>query len=223
MHVGFILDGNRRWAKKQGKNSFFGHQAGIKNFEEISEFCVQNSEINEISAFALSTENLKNRTKIELRNLFAIFSRFVKKNQKKFLQQKTKVKFLGNLDLLPKSLQQDFFELEKKTAKILQPNLKLNLAVAFGGRDDIFRAAEKLKNSSEKFCLENLEKFLDSGGSNLDLLIRTGGKNRISNFMLWESAYCEIFFSEKLWPDFKIEDLQNAINFFKKTKRNFGK
>lgn len=222
MHIGFILDGNRRWAKKRLLPKAIGHKKGIENFENIVKICGEKEEIQTISAFALSTENLQ-RSEEELKNLFEIFSNFARKIEI-FIKNKVHVRFLGNISLLPQDLQEDFQSLENHTKVFEGGRLNLNVCIAFGGRDEIVRAAEKVAQAHEEFTEENIEKYLDSRKSPpMDLLIRTGGKKRISNFMIWEAAYAELYFSEKMWPEFLEEDLEGALEFYKEQKRTFGK
>ena len=221
MHIGLILDGNRRWAKSLGRSVAAGHQEGIDNFERITRFAAEHPEISTISAFALSTENLQ-RGALELANLFSIFSSFATTKAQEMIACGGRVHVLGNLELLPKNLQKDLRELEEKTKD--GKKLVVNLCIAFGGRDEIVRAAKVLSESEEEITEDSLAHQLDSAHSPpMDLLIRTGGKKRISNFMIWEAAYAELSFSSKMWPEFTPEDLQDAIDFYKDQKRTFGK
>lgn len=221
MHIALILDGNRRWAKKRGYPVFFGHKKGIDNLEKILKICAKDEEIKYISAFALSTENMK-RDKKELKNLFDLIERFAKKT-KKFIEYQITVKPIGDFSVFPISTKNALKNLQKET--IGGKNLYFAPALHFGGRDEIVRAVNKLLKSGVKKITEDIfSKTLDTAKMPpVDLLIRTGGKNRLSNFLLWECAYAEIYFSEKMWPEFEKNDLYEAIEFFKKTQRNFGK
>ncbi len=220
MHIGLILDGNRRWAQSQGVPKMIGHKKGIENFKRIALHTFRNENVNTISAFALSTENLQ-RSAFELKNLFRIFLLFAKGSVAEFRENNVSVRFLGRLDLLPKNVQKSFSSLTEETASGVKT---LNICVAYGGRDEIIRAAEKLCKAGEEWSEENFARHLDNPLSPpMDLLIRTGGKNRISNFMLWEAAYAEIYFSDKMWPDFSVNDISSALQYFKKQTRTFGK
>ena len=223
MHLALILDGNRRWARSRGLPPFFGHRKGLENLKGILRFCARNSQIKFCTAFALSTENLK-REKSELENLFGLLENFASKAED-FSSLGIKVKPIGNLQLLPQSTKQALLDLQSQTRK--GANLVFAPAVCFGGRDEILRACQRIMQSDEtakNFDEKFLESFLDTAGfPPVDLLVRTGGKKRLSNFLLWEAAYSELFFTTKMWPEFSESDLQNALDFFHETKRNFGK
>lgn len=220
MHIGLILDGNRRWAKKCGLPAAVGHKKGIENFQSIIEFASELERVETISAFALSTENL-NRSETELNNLFRLFQGIEKKIPK-LVKHGICTRFLGNLDLLPNKLQESFQRVTEATKA--GKNLAVNICVAFGGRDEIIRAAKAIHNVGGEFSEENLDRHLDSHQTPLlDLVVRTGGQRRISNFMIWEAAYAELYFTDALWPEFSHDDLQQAIAFFDQQKRNFGK
>lgn len=220
MHIGLILDGNRRWAKKRGLPSAFGHKKGGENFEKIASLCAGRDDIIALSVYALSTENLLRDPK-ELEGIFKVFYSYEKKIAS--LQQAgMKVKFSGNLKLLPEKLQLCFQHIEGETSS--GKKLLLQLCVAHGGKDEILRAAQKVHESREEFTVENLEKYLDSAvAPPLDLVIRTGGAQRLSNFLLWQAAYAELYFTETLWPDFDEQALEEAIGFYHAQQRNFGK
>lgn len=221
MHIALILDGNRRWARNSGLPAAFGHKKGIENFENITRYIRKRRDIAHASAFALSTENLQ-RSEKELKNLFQIFKRYAQKNIPEFQEKGIRARFFGNIDLLPESLQKAFLHMEKETKN--GNALGLNICVAYGGRDEIVRAAEKLHLSDKEWTEDNLTKHLDSSPApDVDLLIRTGGKSRISNFMLWKLAYAELYFSEKMWPEFSEADLGEAVSFYQDQKRTFGK
>lgn len=221
MHIAFILDGNRRWAKKRLLPAAIGHKKGIERFEQlILHIAREKKDITAVTAFALSTENL-NRNPKELKNLFELFLRFAAKSQE-YLAENIRVRFWGNRNLLPKKLQESFAQMEEDTREAT--GLQLNLCVAYGGRDAIVRAGQALAASGESWSEEALGRQLESATSPpLDLLIRTGGKYRISNFLLWEVAYAELYFSEKMWPAFDKKELEKALSFFHEQKRTFGK
>jgi undecaprenyl diphosphate synthase len=162
------------------------------------------------------------RSETELKNLFQIFQQYAQKNISEFQEKGIRTRFFGNTTLLPGSLQKAFLQMEEETQK--GRRMDLNICVAYGGRDEIVRAAEKLHRLNEEWTEEGLAKKLDSSPSpDIDLLIRTGGKSRISNFMLWKLAYAELCFYEKMWPEFSEEDLNEAILFYQDQKRTFGR
>lgn len=219
MHIAFILDGNRRWAKDNFLPEGVGHKKGIENFKKIVKECAKIEEIKEISAFALSTENLT-RSKDELDNLFKIFNTFANEI-KDFVDENIQIIISGRTELLPEYLQKSLNNAVKKTKKE-NPNVILNLCIAYGGKSAIVQSVKKTLKCNQEINEENIIKNMNHNLSPIDLLIRTGNKKRISNFMLWELAYSEIFFSEKMWPAFSKRDLIEAIDFFKKQKRTFG-
>jgi len=221
MHLGLILDGNRRWAKQQGKLAGFGHQAGFDNFICITKHCAGLEQIKTISAYVLSTENLK-RSKFELDNLFSIFINLATKHTAELKQNGVKVRLVGNLELLPDKVRLALENMAAETAD--NKKLLLQICIAYGGQDEIVRAVNKVGVKNLLPCsLEDFSKEIDSAlGGKIDLVIRTGGKKRLSNFMLWQSAYAELYFSEKMWPEFGVEDLDKALKFFFKQQRNFG-
>ncbi len=221
MHIGLIMDGNRRWAKNLGKNKFFGHKKGVENLEMFTEICADDPEIKILTVYTLSTENM-NREQKELDNLFALLEKFAKK-WKKFVKNGIRVKIFGDVSKLPKSCQKALKELEEKTKN--GEKLIFCPAINYGGRDEIIRAVNKLfKKIPQKITEKDLEKFLDTEDlPAINLVIRTGGKKRLSNFMLWQSAYAELYFLDKMWPEFTEKDLQEAIFYYKSVQRNFGK
>lgn len=220
MHVGIILDGNRRWAKRRAMPAVFGHKKGVDNFEDIANYAAASGEIDTLSAYALSTENLR-RSQTELNALFEIFLSFEKKVPS-YREQGIRVRFSGNLALLPQKLCDSFARIIEQTAE--GSNLVLNLCIAHGGRDEIVRAAARIAEAKEAFSEAGFEKFLDTAGlPPVDLVIRTGGAHRLSNFLLWQCAYAELYFTETLWPAFSRAEFDSALEFYQKQQRNFGR
>jgi len=217
-HVAIIMDGNRRWAKAKGLSSREGHRQGVKALEKVVKSSIK-EKIKFLTVYALSTENLKEREKTELRDLFFLIkSGFVEKLPL-LEKEKVAVNFIGNLARLPFSVQ----KIAQKTAERLKNNsrLYLNIAIAYGAREEILRAVEKAQGKS--LSEEEFSKYLYT--KNLpdpDLLIRTGGQIRLSNFLLWQSAYSELYFTDTLWPDFDESEFKKALNEFSARKRNFG-
>jgi undecaprenyl diphosphate synthase len=222
-HIAVILDGNRRFAKSQGKESWKGHEAGADTFENFLKWCKE-LEIKEITAYVLSTENLK-RDKIELDFLFSLFKKFFKKfqNSKEVHENKVRIRFIGDLSLVSKDIQSQAREVEEKTKAY--NNYILNFCFAYGGRLELVDAFNKLhkeKSKDETITEQDITNNLWLEESP-DLIIRTGDSSRTSNFLPWQSVYSEWIFLEKMWPEFTKEDLINCIKEFQSRKRKFGK
>ncbi|CAL4321043.1 polyprenyl diphosphate synthase [Buchnera aphidicola] len=226
-HIAIIMDGNGRWAKKRGKPKIFGHQEGIKAVYRSIQFALFNN-IEVLTLYAFSNENWK-RSSIEVRNLMFLFEKILKKDVLNLNKYNIKLKILGNKKKLHSALQKQIKISELLTSK--NKGLKLNIALNYGGRQDILRGVKNIVNKIflGKLDISDLQedtfssvlstKFLPP----VDLLIRTGGNIRISNFLLWEIAYSELYFTDIFWPDFNSRSFTKAINQFKKRKRNFGK
>jgi tritrans,polycis-undecaprenyl-diphosphate synthase [geranylgeranyl-diphosphate specific] len=219
-HIAVIVDGNRRYAVNNGMNKFQGHYQGAKKIDDFLDWSLEFG-INEVTLYVLSTENLK-RTKEELDALFKLFIEFFNKykNDKRIEKNKLKIRFIGDLSLVPENIAKLARELEEKTKN---NNKKiLNFCFGYGGRLELVKCFNSLKNKSgvitEKDITNNL--WLSSEP---DLIIRTGGNKRTSNFLPWQSVYSEWFFIDKMWPDFKKQDLKQILDEFETIKRNFGK
>jgi undecaprenyl diphosphate synthase len=227
-HVGVILDGNRRWAQKNGLPVWYGHRAGARKVEQLLNWCFELG-IKQISLYTLSTENLENRPKREVDEILKIFYEYVERllNEKFSLLEKynVRVRFIGDLNRLPKSIIRSMGKLMEKTAK--HQKRFLNFLVAYGGKTEILHVFKKLAEKAVKLGkVEIREKDIENNlwiSEPVDLLIRTGGYSRISNFLIWQASYSEIFVTKVLWPDFQKRDLIRAINWFNSVKRNFGK
>jgi tritrans,polycis-undecaprenyl-diphosphate synthase [geranylgeranyl-diphosphate specific] len=220
-HLSIILDGNRRYAKQKGKEPWKGHDAGAETFEKFLNWCKELN-IKEITAYILSTENLKREPK-ELEHLFSLFKKWFEKfsNSKEIHDNKVKIRFIGDLNLVPEEIRKSAEELQEKTKGY--DNYILNLCFAYGGRTELVNAVNKLlkqekKQITEKDIQENLWLKTEP-----DLIIRTGNVKRTSNFLPWQSTYSEWIFIEKMWPEFTKQDLLNCIEEFKSRKKNFGK
>jgi undecaprenyl diphosphate synthase len=225
-HIGIILDGNRRYAKRLVQEPWKGHEHGVKPVEKLFEWAIELG-LKELTLYALSTENLK-RDKKEVDYLLNLMKKefaklYEKENLEKIEKNKIKLVFIGNLDLLPKELKEECLKLQRKTSK--NNNLIVNFAIAYGGRMEIVDAVKKI--ISKKIKAEDVDEEIVKENLYLndepDLIIRTGGVKRTSNFLPFQSAYSEWFFLDKLWPEFTKEDLISVIEDFKKRKRNFGK
>jgi undecaprenyl diphosphate synthase len=220
LHIALILDGNRRWAKSRGLPRMLGHRKGIETLRKLLPVFIARG-VTEASAYALSTENIAERDATELRNLFKEIEKLAQ-DLELFHSNQICLKILGSLQQFPASTRKAILKAVKATAK--HKALKLNLALGYGGRDEILRAAKKLVKSNKAITLNNFNKALDTaGGRNPDLLIRTGGKQRLSNFLPWQLAYTELYFTEKMWPEFDEKELVKALEWFATQQRNFGK
>ena len=217
-HIAFIMDGNGRWGLKKKKNRNYGHLEGIKTVQKIVEASIQ-FKVPVISFYVFSTENWK-RPKNEINYLFNLIGIYFKKEINKIVKNNIKIIISGRLKKLPLKIKKTL----KKAAKETQKNNKLivNLAINYGSKNEIIDAIKKKDHTSKKISEANINKNLYSDLPFPDILIRTGGQKRLSNFMLWQIAYTEIFFLDKLWPDFSKYDLKNIIKNYHKIRRNFG-
>ncbi len=219
-HVAFIMDGNGRWGKKKGRSRNYGHLKGVETVEKIVESSIK-LKIPIITFYVFSTENWK-RPKSEINFLFKLINKFFQDKINNVIKNGIKIKIMGEKKKLPISIRNNLDLVEKKT--ISNKKLVVNLALNYGSKNEIVEAVKKIKKKgqtvNEKVIAKNL---FNNGQYDPEILIRTGGKRRLSNFMLWQLAYSEIYFLEKLWPDFNEKDLKKILNHFKKIKRNFGK
>ena len=219
-HVAIIMDGNGRWGLKRKKTRNYGHLKGINSVQKT----IKSSLIKEIpylTLYTFSTENWK-RPENEINFLFDLIRNSLKKNLNRLIKQGIKVNIIGQKKKLPKDILKTVKDIEKKTKT--NKKITLNLALNYGSKEEIVNACNVLiKDKVKKINLKKFEqKLYTKNIPNPDILIRTGGLTRLSNFLLWQLAYTEIFFINKLWPDFKEKDLNNIINKFNKIKRNFG-
>nr|WP_197034425.1 polyprenyl diphosphate synthase [Streptobacillus canis] len=218
-HIGIIMDGNGRWAQKRNLIRTEGHKVGAEKLEEVIEH-VANLGIKYLTVYAFSTENWK-RPKLEVTTIMKLFNKYLKINEEKFMKEKIRVCISGSRDNLSSTLikQIDYIqELTKNNDKLV-----LNIAFNYGGRLEIVDSVKKIINQNLEINEENISKNLyHSFIPDVDLIIRTGNDYRISNFLLWQMAYSEIYVSELLWPDFTEEELHNAIFSYIKRDRRFG-
>ncbi len=217
-HVAIIMDGNGRWGIKHFNSRNKGHKAGLETVETVIKVALEKN-IPYLTLFAFSTENWK-RPKNEVNFLFNLLENFLKKKIEEFNKHQIKLKIIGEKKF-PIKLNKLLISSENKTKKNLK--LQINLALNYGSKNEIINAIKLLKKKKIKINEKNLSKMLyTSNIPDPDLLIRTGNTNRLSNFLLWQLSYSEIFFSKKLWPDFKSKDFLNIIFKYQKIKRNFG-
>ena len=217
-HVAIIMDGNGRWGLKKYNSRNKGHRAGLDTVEKVIKISIKHK-IKHLTLFAFSTENWR-RPKTEINYLFSLLENFLKLKIKKFHKNNIKLKILGE-----KKFSKKLNNLLLKSEKITKNNdrLQINLALNYGSKKEIVRAVNKLNNKKLKITENNIENYLYTKNiSDPDMLIRTGNTTRLSNFLLWQISYTEIFFSRKLWPDFNENDFIKMINKFKKIKRNYG-
>lgn len=218
-HLAIIMDGNGRWAKKHNKLRNSGHQEGAKTVRKITEF-VAKTDIKYLTLYAFSTENWT-RPKGEVGALMKLLEKFLKSEQETLMKNSIKFNYIGDIEPFSANLK----DMLKKTKDLTKNNKNLTqtLALNYGSKDEIVRAAKKLVEEEKQITKESLSAFLDTNKMpDVDLLIRTGGESRLSNFLLWQSAYAELRFTRTLWPEFKAEELEEIIGSYKKVHRRFG-
>ena len=225
-HIAIIMDGNRRWAKEKGLDGKFGHKAGAEALEKLTYFA-NDIGLEYLTVYAFSTENWK-RTKEEVGALMLLLKSYVDKFLKKANTNNIRVRILGDIERLDKDLKDSINEIVEKSSK--NTGLTLNIAFNYGGRDEITKAVKKIasKVASNELNMQDINEQLISdnlyteGEPDPDLVIRTGGELRVSNFLLWQIAYAEFLFVQKYWPDFSEDDLVDAIVTFQNRNRKFG-
>jgi len=217
-HVAIIMDGNGRWGIKNKNSRNAGHKAGLNTVEKIIKETIKNN-IKFLTLYAFSTENWK-RPKKEINYLFNLLETFLINRIEELHKQNIKLKIIG-VKNFTKKLNNILNQSEKKTSK--NKKLQINLALNYGSKFELMNAIKNLMKNKEKITEKNLTKYLQTKNiPDPDLLIRTGNTKRLSNFLLWQLAYSEIFFEKKLWPDFTEKDYNKVIKDFKRIKRNFG-
>ncbi len=223
-HVAIITDGNRRWAKKNGLSSLGGHLAGYKNFRHILKHC-QKRGVKVLTAFGFSSENWK-RSEEEVDYLMKLLENGLsdEKDIREIHKAGVRMKIIGQKEKLPKSLQ----KVIKKVENLTKNNKKfaVNLAVSYGGKWDILQSVQKIikkKIPAKKVSEDLISKYISTAGlPDPDLIIRAGGERRLSNFLLWQTAYSELYFTEKFWPELSEKELDKAFNDFARRNRRFG-
>ena len=218
-HVAIIMDGNGRWGIKHKNSRNAGHRAGLNTVEVIIKESIK-SKIKYLTLYTFSTENWK-RPKKEIFFLFNLLEKFLLKKVNELIKNGIKLKIIGDKKLFSLKLIKILKESEFKTAK--NNKLQINLALNYGAKNEILRAVSIINKKKKKITEKNINQNLYTKDiPNPDLMIRTGNTTRLSNFLLWQLAYTEIFFEKKLWPDFKTHDYKKILNKFKLIKRNFG-
>tara|TARA_B100000767_G_scaffold245086_1_gene243752 strand:+ start:272 stop:949 length:678 start_codon:yes stop_codon:yes gene_type:complete len=218
-HVAIIMDGNGRWGIKNKNSRNLGHKAGLETIQVIINETIK-YQIKYLTLYTFSTENWK-RPKKEINYLFKLLENFLKKKINLINDKDIKLNIIGNKKIFSKKLKKIFDKSEILTSK--NKVLHINLAINYGSKNEILRASKIVKSKKQAFTEKNIEKNLFTKNMpNPDVLIRTGNTNRISNFLLWQIAYTEIFFEKMLWPDFNANHYKKILNKFKKIKRNYG-
>ncbi|MBO4412700.1 MAG: di-trans,poly-cis-decaprenylcistransferase [Clostridia bacterium] len=218
-HIGIILDGNGRWAKKRHMPRTYGHKIGVKAIEKTVKAAIELN-VNTLSVFAFSTENWS-RPKEEINTIFSLIEQAIDENFEKIVQNNIKIRIMGDISALSLSLQEKIKKIINATKK--NSGLIFNVAINYGARDEILKATANLIAKGKQPTKANFEKELYSSGlADLDLVIRTSGEQRLSNFMLYQSAYAELYFPKVYWPDFNKKCLIKAIKEYSKRERRFG-
>ena len=218
-HVAIIMDGNGRWGVKHKQSRNAGHRAGLNTVDLIINHCI-NHKIEFLTLYTFSSENWK-RPKTEITFLFKLLENFLQKKINKIIEKDIKLKFIGELNKLPTKLQKLIKLSEKKTFN--KKTLQVNIALNYGSKMELINTVKKIKQKKIIISEKNIDNNLYTKHlPNPDILIRTGDTHRLSNFLLWQLSYTEIFFEKKLWPDFMGKDFDKIINKFKNIKRNFG-
>jgi len=229
-HIAIILDGNRRWASEKAFDPWFGHEKGAEKVEQLIDWCLK-LDVKSVTLYAFSTENFL-RSKKEVEEIMRIAEEEFRKilTDERIHKNKVRVKFLGRVGLLPQGMQRLMSDVEDATQDY--DERFLNIAFAYGGRAEIVDAAKKIAEKAqrgeltpEKVDEETFEKYLYTShmtNQDPDLIIRTSGEERLSGFLLWQSAYSELFFLDVYWPDFRLIDLLRAVRTFKNRKRRLG-
>ena len=218
-HVAIIMDGNGRWGIKHKNSRNAGHRAGLNSVESIINECLKVN-INHLTLYTFSTENWK-RPKKEINFLFNLLENFLTNKIGNLIKKDIKLKFIGEINKLPIKLNKIIRNAELRTSKNV--SLQVNVALNYGSKNELINSIKKINKKKIKINESNIDDNLFTKGIiDPDILIRTGNTQRLSNFMLWQLAYTEIFFEKKLWPDFKSNDFKKILNKFKSIKRNYG-
>ena len=218
-HVAIIMDGNGRWGIKHKNSRNAGHRAGLDSVEKVIDECIK-QDIKYLTLYTFSTENWKRPDK-EIYFLFNLLEVFLTKKIDHLIKKKIRIKFIGEIKKLPSKLKKLIRSSEKLTAHNLK--LQVNVALNYGSKIELIKSIKIINAKKIKINEKNIDKNLFTKNiPNPDILIRTGNTNRLSNFLLWQIAYTEIFFEKKLWPDFTNKDFIKILNKFKYIKRNFG-
>ena len=218
-HVAIIMDGNGRWGIKKRNSRNYGHKKGLKTVEKIINAAIK-KKIKYLTLFVFSTENWKRPIK-EVKYLQSLLSEFVDREIKNLIEKKIKIKIIGKIKPFPKNLKYKLNNVEKLTK--FNDVIQINMALNYGSRQEIIESVKKIKKNNLQVNVKNIDKYLYTNNiPEPEILIRTGNTRRISNFLLWQLIYTEIFFEKKMWPDFSTEDFYRILKKFKDIRRNFG-
>jgi len=218
-HIAMIMDGNGRWAKERNLNRTAGHEEGAKVVRNITTYC-SDIGIKYLTLYAFSTENWQ-RPRLEVEFLMKLLDRYLKNELKIYLKNNVKFKAIGDISKFSKGLQKTIYNTESETAKCT--GLTQVLALNYGSKDEIVRAVKKLNEKNLEVTEENIESCLDTAGiPPVDIMIRTSGEVRLSNYLLWQNAYSEMFFTQTYWPDFNSSELDDILSDYVKRERRFG-
>jgi undecaprenyl diphosphate synthase len=226
VHIGIILDGNGRWAKRRGLPRTAGHSAGAENFRTIANYC-RDIGIKYLTVYAFSTENWK-RSEEEIYAIWELLRKYLKESIQKMVRDRVKISIMGDIGAIPEDIQELIDETDRLSETF--EGIQLNICLNYGGRDEILKAAKEVaadclagKIQPEEITDDYFEaKLYSAGVPDPDLIIRPSGELRISNFLLWQSAYSEFYFTKTLWPDFSTKELDSAIADYQKRDRRFG-
>ncbi len=219
-HVAIIMDGNGRWGLKHNKSRNYGHRAGLKTVEKIIKISIK-KKIPYLTLFAFSTENWR-RPQKEINFLLKLLESFLQTKLNQLIEQKIKLKIIGDKNKFPKRIKRIINHSEDKTKK--NKKLHVNLAINYGSKSEIVESIKRILKNKQNVSEKKISSYLyTSNIPDPDILIRTGNTKRLSNFLLWQLAYSEIFFEKKLWPEFNENDYIKILNKFKLIKRNFGR
>lgn len=222
-HIALILDGNRRWATERGLPKMMGHTEGAKNIKRITRTAIDNG-VEFLTLYILSTENLKNRSESELKHLFSLFGK-VLNFLSEFTENNVRLNLIGNISGLPEKTQKQMKEVVEKTKD--HTGLTLTLAANYGGRDEITRAVKNIISAGrapERITEDFIQSQLDTGDMpEVDLVIRTGGDQRLSNYLPWQCVYAQLYFTKTKWPAFSPKEFEEIMEWYREQKRNRGK
>lgn len=220
-HIAMIMDGNRRWARKRMLPTNLGHSQGAKTLEKIAIAC-QERGVKYLTVFAFSTENWR-RSEEEVNYLMKLLAENISDFDKRFKNDDVRIRLVGDINGLPKDLQEGILKIEERTKN--KSGLTVNVAINYGGRAEIVNAIKRMKEDGiAEITEEMVNKYMYTyDAPDPDLIIRTAGEQRLSGFLIWQSAYSEFYFTDVLWPDFDEKELDKAIDEFNNRKRNFGK
>lgn len=223
-HIAIVMDGNRRWARANKLADIKGHEKGSEALEEIVN-AAEALGVKTITVYALSTENIKERAKREVWGLFNLFRKGYHSRLKKMMEEGVSVTIIGELTGLPQTIKHIIDKIKKTHIK--NESIKLNIALNYGGKKELVRAIKSIVKKGievDKINEELINRHLYTNGIlDPELVIRTGGRVRLSNFLIWQTAYSELYFTKTLWPDFNESELKKAISWYQTQKRNFGK